>query len=201
MHNEQIRPMRRNSRNGGEQHAQQQNKPGGLRADRQKRRRRRRRALINVRHPDLKWKRRDFESEANQHEQHAEQKDFVVFKLRRDRREFVEVQFAGRSPNQRDAEHEKRRRQRAENQVFHARLKRRDFPALKTDEDIKRDGDEFDGNEQHHEIVGRRGKQHSRQREHDERIVFGNAGSDAVGKFHRHEQHDDGGDDEEAFEE
>jgi hypothetical protein len=38
------------------------------------------------------------------------------------------------------------------------------------------------------------------QREHDERVVFGDAGGDAVGKFRRHEQHEDGGDEEEAFE-
>ena len=67
-------------------------------------------------------------------------------------------------------------------------------------EDIKCDGDEFDGNEQHREIIGRRGEQHSRQRKDDERIIFRDARGDAVGKFRGHEQHQNGGDEEEAFE-
>ena len=122
-------------------------------------------------------------------------------KLRRNGGEFGEIQFAGRSPDQRDAEHHERRRQRAEDQIFHARFERHEPAALKTDQDVKRDRDEFDGNEQHREIVRRRGKQHSRQREHDERIIFADARRDAVGKFHRHEQHENGRDEEKAFEE
>ena len=66
------------ARHGREQHAQQQNKSGGLGTDGQKRGRRRRRALINVRRPDLKRKRGDLEAKADQHQQHAEQEDFIV---------------------------------------------------------------------------------------------------------------------------
>ncbi len=65
---QQIRPVPRHIRQGGEQHAQQQDKSGGLGTDGEKRRGRRGRALINVRHPDLEWKSRDFEADANQHE-------------------------------------------------------------------------------------------------------------------------------------
>ncbi len=75
-----------------------------------------------------------------------------------------------------------------------------DFAALKTDENVKRDGDEFDGNEQHRKVIGRRGEQHSRQREDDERIVFRDAaGGKAVGKFRGHEQDEHGRNDEEAL--
>ena len=121
---EQVRPMRGHARHGGEQHAQQQHKSGGLGTDGEKRGRRRRRALINVRRPNLKRKRGDLETESNQNQQHAEQKDLAGFKLRRDGGEFGEIQFAGRAPDQRDAEHHECRRQRAENQVFHAGFER-----------------------------------------------------------------------------
>jgi hypothetical protein len=47
--------------------------------------------------------------------------------------------------------------------------------ALKTDEHVKRDGDEFDGHEQHREVVGRGGEQHAGQREQNQRIIFRHA--------------------------
>ena len=162
--------------------------------------------MINVRHPDLERNRGDFEAKPDEHKQHADEENFIGLELRRDRRKFVEIQFARRSPHQRNAEHEKCRRQRAENQIFHAGFERNQPPALKTRQHVKCDGNQFDGNKEHHKIVGRRRKQHSRQRENDERIVFtdacGNAarlGEAWVGKFHRHEQHQNRGDKEVSF--
>ena len=101
--------MRRYARHGSEQHAQQQNKSGGLGTDGEKRGRRRGRTLINIRRPNLKRKRGDLETEADENQQHAKQEDLAVGKLRSDGGELREIKFTGRSPNQRDAEHHERR--------------------------------------------------------------------------------------------
>ena len=65
----------------------------------------------------------------------------------------------------------------------------RDPAALKARQHVERDGDQFDGNKQHREIVRRRGEQHSRQRKNDQRIILRNPRRDAVGKLHRQHQH------------
>ena len=59
--------------------------------------------MIDVRSPDLKWERGDFESEADHHEQQAEQEKFVVAHLRGDTGEVDEIKLARNSRDQRDA--------------------------------------------------------------------------------------------------
>ena len=110
-----------------EQQAQQQNKARRLRADGEERGRGRGRALINIRRPHLKRKRRDLEAQPDQDEQHAEQEDFVVRERSGHLRQFGEIEFARDAPDQRDAINHERRRQRAEDQILHARLQRRDL--------------------------------------------------------------------------
>ena len=151
---EQSRPLRSHVRHCAEQHAQQQYKSRRFRPDREERRRRDRGALINIRRPDLERERGNFETQTNQHQQQTKQKNFVRRELRRDSGQLGEVQLAGRSENQRDAEHHEGRRQRAENQVLDARFERRQPTALETGEDVKRDGDEFHRDEQQAEIIG-----------------------------------------------
>src|SRR2546426_1019434 len=111
--------MRRDVRNGGKQKTQQQNKTRRLRTDREERRRRGRRALINVRRPHRKRKRGNLETQSDENEQHAKQEQFVARKISRDLREFGEIEFARRSPNQRDAVNHERRRQRTEDEILH----------------------------------------------------------------------------------
>src|ERR1039458_4874286 len=62
----------RHARNGGEQHAQQQDKSSGLGTDGEKRSRRRGRTLINIRCPDLKRKRGDLETDWRSEEHTSE---------------------------------------------------------------------------------------------------------------------------------
>ena len=72
---------------------------------------------------------------------------------------------------------------------------------LETGQHVERDGDQLKRHEQQGEVVRRGGEQHARQRKESQRIELGNAGGDAVGEFDRHEQDDEGRQQEEAFEE
>ena len=80
---QQVGPLGRDVRHGDEQHAQQQDEAGGLRADGQKGGHRRGRALIDIRRPDLEGKGGDLESEPHQHQHEAEEEDLVAAELRR----------------------------------------------------------------------------------------------------------------------
>ena len=56
------------------QHSKQNDETGGFRTDGKKSGHRRRRALINIRHPDLKWHGGDLETERDQHQDHPEKR-------------------------------------------------------------------------------------------------------------------------------
>src|SRR5688572_15069650 len=93
-HNQQVGPLRRNTRNGGEQKAQQKNKSSGLRSDRQERRSRCGCALINIGRPDLEGERGDLKPESNQNKQHAKEKHFVACEISSHLGQFAEVKLA-----------------------------------------------------------------------------------------------------------
>jgi hypothetical protein len=89
----------------------------------------------------------------------------------------------------------------APDQIFHACFKRRQAAALKARQHVKRHGDEFDGDEQQREIIGRRREHHPRQREDDQAVILRHARFDAVREGHRHDQHQGRGDEKEPLEE
>ncbi len=139
--------------NRREQHAEQQNKPSRLRAGRQESSRRQRRALINIGRPDLERERRNLESQTNHHHQQSAQEDFVVHLLGH-RRNVAEVKLPRDRINQRNAKNSKRGRERADDQVLHASLKRAQSRALKAGQNVKRDRDQFERDKQESEIIG-----------------------------------------------
>ena len=198
---EQVGPVGRDVRHGDEQHAEQQGEAGGFRADGQKRGHRRGRSLIDIRGPDLEGKGGDLEAKPDQHEDEAKQEDRVAAELRRHCGQFAEVERMGDAIDQRDAEHGKGGGEGADDQVFDAGFERGDQAALEAGEHVEGDGDEFQRHEQQGEVVRRGGKQHARERKQNQRVELGDAGGDAVGEFDRHEQDDEGGQQEEAFEE
>lgn len=60
--------------------------------------------------------------------------------------------------------------------------------------------DQLDRNKEQRKVIRRRRKEHPGEREYQQPVVFGNPRRNAVGIFDRDEQHDDGGDQEKAFE-
>ena len=113
----------------------------------------------------------------------------------------AEVERVRDAIDQRDAEHGEGGGERADDQILHAGFERGDPAALEAGQHVEGDGDEFERDEQQGEVVRRGGEQHARERKQDQRIELGDAGGDAVGEFDRHEQDDEGGQQEEALEE
>ena len=108
---------------------------------------RRRRALIDIRRPEMKRRRRHFEGEAGQsHDQRG-----ITNRLDRLCSQFFgnrsELKFAGQAIEEADAKQRERRRHAAEEKVFQGRLGRRQAGLVKGRQDIKRDAEHFEGDE------------------------------------------------------
>jgi hypothetical protein len=98
------------------------------------------------------------------------------------------IRLVGRPKNQRDAEDQKGRRQRAQNQILDARLQGLQARALKTDQDIETDRDQFQRDEDHHKIIGRGREHHARQGHQHDDIKFPDAHRHPLRAFVGHEQ-------------
>ena len=168
------------------------------------------RALIHVGHPDLKGRGGDLEAERDHHEHEAEEQGSFRAVQRRDHGgDFVEVRLAGDAENPGDAVNEKSRRERSEDEVFHAGFERRVVAPHVGDEHIKRNRDEFDRDEDQGEIDRRCDPHQARAGEHGQRKKLAetrlrrhaeNVFCDDAAILDRHDEDDDRGDEREAFE-
>ena len=142
-------------------HAHQDDESPRLRSHGKKRGDRIRRPFVNIRRPTVKGYHRDLETDAS--EDHEEAKVHAgrhrLFQEVVVSPEEVEAGGAGETEDVGDAHDEKRGGKRAENEVFDAGFQGDDAAALVGDEDVKGNGDEFQRDEQKHEVV-RGGEEH-----------------------------------------
>ena len=104
---------------------------------------------------DLKGHGGDLESERNEHEDKTEERR-VLFRCRISQRagDPLQVRLPGRAKNPGDSIYEKAGRERAEHEIFHPGFERdRIFPG-KTNQNVKRNRDQLEGDEDENEIDG-----------------------------------------------
>src|SRR3954464_4537448 len=137
------------------QHTEKNDKPGSLRADGEESGHWRGSALINVRHPNLKWYRRNFESQADQCEQQTQQRGALVRSARRKRvTDLLEIRLAGNAEDPGDAVYDEPGGHRTENQILHASLQGRRVAPGETDQYVKRDRHQLERDEDHDQVDG-----------------------------------------------
>ena len=139
----------------GLEDAQQDDEAGGLGCGGKEGGDRRGSALVNIRNPELERRRGDFESERNEDEAEAEKEgrgDGMV-EGGKDARDLGEIRVSGHAEDPRDAVNEEPGGEGAEHEVFCPRFEAVPVAAQVGDEDVETDGDQFQRDEDHHEIL------------------------------------------------
>jgi hypothetical protein len=154
----------------------------------------------------------DFETESDEDERETKEDGGMV----RDGDEWQdltdgdEVRLASGSKKPGDSVNQEAGRERAEDEVFRACLKAGHAPAEVGDLDVERDRDELKRTENHDEVGGRNHPHEPRAGENGQDKKLAGAGTGAFGGnqalndrqvVHRHHQHQNRGDEDEAFEE
>ena len=170
------------------------------------------RALVNVGDPELERGGGDFETEGDEDEAEAEEEGGAGGLV--EGGEFFgdggEVELSGHAVDPRDAVDEEAGREGAEDEVFGAGFEAVLIAAEVGDEDVEGDGDEFERNEDHHEVDSGGHPHEAGAGEDGEGVEFAESGTAAFGGkvgfdgrcvFERHDEHDDGREEGELFEE
>ena len=130
------------------------------------------RALVHVRRPEVERHGRHLEAEADQQQGHARQQQAAVAEHRpgQVRGDVDQVRRAGGAVDERDAVEEEGRRERAEHEVLHARLLRRDLAQVHGGEHVHGEREDLEAEEHHDQVVGRRHHQAARRGQEHEHV-------------------------------
>ncbi len=163
---------------------QAQKHPEGshLGGDRHERRHRRRRALVDIRRPLVKRRHRRLEAQAHHAQPDAGQRQRIGREapVRAERAcDRAEVGRSGGAVDQRKAIEQRRRADRAHDQVLQAGLQRALAPHFGGAQHVQRDRQELEPQEQRHRVLGRRQQRHATDRGQQQGVPL------AVGRFAR----------------
>src|SRR6202162_1034945 len=187
-------------------------KSGRLRTDGKKRGDRSWSTLIDIGNPELEWGSGDLEAEADQNEQCTKKETRLI--IQRNRRkhplDLSEIGLPRDAINPGDTINSEARGKGAQDQVFDAGFQRSGVPAHVSHKDIKRNRDQLQGDENQNKVDRRRHPHHpgtSQYRKSEKFTKTGLRGTDhqealdRVGVMHRHDQHNNGGQDDNFLEE
>ena len=192
--------------------AEEDDEAGGFRGDGEEGGDRSGRALVDVRNPELERGGRDFEAEGDEDETETEEQRGCgrLVEGREFFRDGGEVELSGHAIDPRDAVDEEAGGEGTEDEIFRSGLEAGFATAQVGDEDVEGDGDEFERDEDHHEVDGRGHPHEAGAGEDGEDVEFPESGAAALGGhvgfdgrcvFQRHDEHDDGCEEGELFEE
>ena len=192
--------------------AEQHDEAGGFGGDGEEGSDRSGRALVYVGHPELKRGGGNFETEGDEDEAEAEEEGGRGGLVEDGEfgRDGCEVELSGHAVDPRDPVDKEAGREGAEDEVFGAGFEAVLIAAEVGDEDVEGDGDQFERDEDHHEVDGGGHPHEAGAGEDGEGVELtesgpaafgGKIGFDRRGVFERHDQHDHRGQEGELFEE
>ena len=168
--------------------------------------------MVDVGDPELEGGGGDFETEGDEDEAEAEEEGGGGGLVEEGKfgRNGGEVELSGHAVDPRDAVDEEPGREGAEDEEFGAGFEAVLVAAEVGDEDVEGDGDQLERDEDHHEVDGGGHPHEAGAGEDGEGVEFTESGPAAFGReigfngrgvFDRHDEHDDGGEEGELFEE
>ena len=155
------------------EHPQERAERGDLRPRRHECRHAGGRPLVGVRRPHVERYGRDLEAEADGQEPDRDQRERIAVHATGEcRRNAGKVRGARRAVGEGDAIEEERRGERAQEEVLHRRLGRRQATEREPREQVEREGEDLEREEDQDEVARGGDERHPRGREQQQRVVL-----------------------------
>ena len=151
-------------------HAEKQSEGGGFGRGREQGDDRRGRAFVDVGRPDVERRCGNLEENADQHEREGGENERLVLRDGGESRDLIDLRGAGGAEDQGNAVEQKRGGKGAEEEVLDGGFRAAAGLLPVAGEDVRGDGRDFEGDEDHEQLDGAGEQAHADGAEYDERV-------------------------------